>query len=108
MLSTTPVLPSHNGTIASRRTKLEGSVWIGLFLDRLDEMAQGVEPFGADGPAGRALLGKRGFTAEREAEARVLVDELERDTGGAAGDSGSTTPDWDALWAWYIEWSAIA
>lgn len=87
------------------------AVSVGLFLERLAVMAQGAEPFGADGPAARALLSERNFTAEREAGARAMLDELE--AFKPTPDAPQVTPEArrqseDALWAWHLEWSAIA
>ena len=81
------------------------------FLSRLEDMARGEEPFGADGPAARQLLAERGLTEAREAEAHALMAEA-RDLKRTPADPPRTTEEQaaaeSALWAWYLEWSAIA
>jgi len=81
------------------------------FVSRLEEMAQGEEPFGAEGPAARQLLAERGLTDEREEEARALLQEI-RELKSAPADPPRTAEEQaaaeEALWAWYLEWSAIA
>lgn len=93
------------------RSKGKAASWnVGFFLDRLQLMEAGEAPFGADGPAARELLAKRGLTSEviasvtasleaqrsTEAEREVDLSEEERSTAETA------------MLAWYKEWAGIA
>lgn len=94
-----------------RQTRgVETAVSVGTFLERLAQMARGLAPYGDEGKSARELLIQRGFTAAREAEGRDLLDRLrtqaepralalcpQREAAAAA-----------AMWAWYLEWSAIS
>jgi len=93
------------------RSKGKAASWnVGFFLDRLQAMETGDSPFGADGPAARELLTKRGLTtdviasvtesllAQRSAQAEQTVD-LSVDERTVAET---------AMLAWYKEWAGIA
>jgi hypothetical protein len=89
---------------------VEVAVSVSIFVERLEAMAAGDASFGANGPAARALLARRGLTAERVGDARTLLDQL-----GTL--SGEPRPELsveeqraaeEALWSWYLEWSGIA
>lgn len=93
-----------------RTRGIESAFALVQFLDRLARMARGEEPFGADGPAARELLAKRGLTPEREAAAWQLLDKLrapepERLPRVAVAREERAA---EAMWAWYLEWSTIA
>jgi hypothetical protein len=80
------------------------------FVSRLETLAEGEAPFGADGPVARALLAERGITAEVEAEAHALVEEvysIAPEEKAASNNAERDEAEAD-LWAWYLEWSAVA
>src|SRR5690606_18566074 len=87
------------------------AISVQVFLDRLESMARRKKPFGAAGPAARRLLAERGLTAERAAEARALLSKL-REIEAARPTTrvsvGREARAAEAMWAWYLEWSAIA
>jgi hypothetical protein len=85
-------------------------VSVGTFIERMAQMAEGAEPYGPEGPEARALLARRGLTAERVAEAEAQLDQL-----GTIREQLQPQPTAEEqeqagreLWAWYLEWSSIA
>ena len=83
-------------------------VSVTLFVDRLELLEKGAEPFGSDGPAARELLSVRGLIPERVAEAKAYLEELRNVEEPVTLDerAGSKAAE-DAVWSWYREWSRI-
>jgi hypothetical protein len=87
-------------------------VTVGILLDRIDALPKAKDQggLGTDGAAARALLTKRGLTADVMDEARAIlaqaaaVETAEEERVEAASDPQSE----DAMWRWYLEWSQIA
>jgi hypothetical protein len=78
-----------------------------VFVDRLELLEKGAEPFGSDGPAARELL-SRGLTPERVAEAKADLDELrDFERPVARVEQADTKTAEDAVWNWYLEWSRL-
>jgi hypothetical protein len=80
-------------------------VTVKLFIERI-EVAYG----GPDGGAVAELLATRGFTSDVVAEAKSLLARLT--TLAETSDGVQVAVDLEAteaaMWAWYLEWSAIA
>jgi len=90
----------------SRTSGPEVTVSVGTFLQRLEALENG----SADEQAAHQLLVARGLTSEVVQAAKELLDAV-----GAIGDMALPIVDEaaiaaaeDAMWAWYLEWSAIA
>ena len=89
------------------------AVSVAIFLDRLEAMREGAEPFGKNVPLAREYLRTRGLTDDIVAGA--LAD---RDKMQAVEETTAVGPDADAaraaeaaeaaMWAFYLEWSALA
>src|SRR5690606_12655073 len=87
------------------------AISVQVFLDRLESMERRRKPFGAAGPAARRLLAERGLTAERAAKARALLSrlrEIEAARSMTRVSVGREELAAEAMWAWYLEWGAIA
>lgn len=82
-----------------------------LFLERLAALERGEAPYGADGRGARRLLRERGLSKKKENAARDLLARL-RDVESApaapALDPEQEEHAAEAMWTWYLEWSAIA
>lgn len=83
---------------------------VAVFLDRLEAMAAGEAPFGSDGPLAREYLRTRGLLDEVVASALA-----ERQRVQTLGEADPVSPDRApakeaeaAIWAFYLEWSALA
>jgi hypothetical protein len=78
---------------------------VATFLRRLDELK-------TSNAEARAVLGRRGLTASELENAKKMLDELGRIGEQPAIDLEARERQFaeaeDALWAWYLEWSAIA
>lgn len=90
----------------SRTTGPEVTVSVGTFLQRLSALAEG----SAEDQVARALLDERGLNADEVGKAREILDTL-----GAAEeakppvvDAAAIAAAEQAMWDWYLEWSAIA
>lgn len=88
-------------------------VSVAIFLDRLEAMAEGAEPFGKDGPVAREYLRTRGLTDEIVAGALAERDKMQAvedttATGPGAEDAKAAEAAEAAMWAFYLEWSALA
>lgn len=87
---------------------------VSLFLQALDAMETGQEPFGAEGPNARKLLTERGLTPEIVEAVTVLLAEVKQnelvvpDDTSAQRALAERQAAEDAMWAWYREWSQIA
>lgn len=97
----------------SQKTGQEAALTVNAFLDRLREMERGEGRFAADGVAARALLEKRGLTPEVIADVEALRAQLrsiapEGDVAPIAKVPDEALVHESALWAWYLEWGAIA
>jgi hypothetical protein len=95
-------------------TPLEGAqvtASMTTFLERFAALEGATNDYGPEAPAARALLGKRGLTPERVAQAQALVDELGTlqvlDVDGEAYAADEQAAE-DAMWAWYRQWGGIA
>ena len=94
---------------------LEVIVTVGTLMDRLDTIGLPADEGGlAEGPDALALLDKRGVKEDVLGEARGLLDQigsLEEDdpeVRDEALDEEAQAAAEARLWAWYLEWSAIA
>lgn len=92
------------------RGETAAGVILDVFLDRIVAMAQGREPFGPEGPAARERLARYGFTAEREAEGRALVEDFSSMEPDPPPDPRleAMREAEEKLWAWYLKWSTLA
>lgn len=91
-------------------------ITVGTFVERLAllEKKQSEGGFGTGGKDARKLLSTRGITADVVAQAQALLKKLGA-IGTGLGDvkkvkhqQGEFEKAEQALWAWYLEWSAIA
>lgn len=105
-----PQIAEHFFNGLSQKQGDEVVLSVGLFMSRLAELEQGAAPYGADGPAARELLHRRGLTEEREMEGRLLLEELRtvKDAPRPSSIATDRQKAVDDLWAWYLEWSTIA
>lgn len=91
-------------------------ITVGTFLERLAQLEKKKSEggFGPGGKEARKLLATRGITADVEAEAKELLAKLGVIGAGVADVKKvkSQKADFEqaeqALWDWYMEWSAIA
>jgi hypothetical protein len=81
-----------------------------LFVVRLEEMAAGAEPFGAEGPAARQALADRGLTDDVLDTLRALLARVASlgDVEESAPDAATRARAVASLEAWYREWAGIA
>ena len=114
-LSLTRRFPAVSTALFANLNRANGKpvVWnVTFFLERLTEMNNPNGTFGPDGPAARALLEKRGLTAEEIAPVTVALAELDSYAQPEVESDEPTDEerkaDEDAMWAWYLEWSGIA
>jgi hypothetical protein len=94
----------------SQYTGVEVVVSVSTFLKRLEQMGKGEGDFGKIGPEARALLAQRGLTQPKVADAAARIEALatfakQPVTGPSVEEQKAAE---DHLWAWYLEWSAIA
>lgn len=94
-------LGSANGKVAE--------VSVAIFLDRFQAMAEGAEPFGEEGPIAREYLRTRGLTDEVVAGALAEKDEMKtvEETTAMEPDAEAAKAAEAAMWAFYLEWSAL-
>jgi len=95
----------------SQYTGVEVIISVSTFLKRLEQMEKGEGEFGKTGPQARALLAQRGLTAQMVAEATARIGALAHFTPEPISEGPSAAEQKaaeDHLWAWYLEWSAIA
>lgn len=81
---------------------------VAFFLERLEGLAKGSEPFGAKGPEAREMLRIRGLTDEEEQGARELIASIVRieDTSEETSLDELAAAEASML-AWYKEWSGL-
>lgn len=84
------------------------AVTVGMFLERIDQMEQGQGEFAENGHVAREVLRARGLDNATVAQAQALIEKLQsvREPPQATREEAQKAED--ALWAWYLEWSAIA
>lgn len=95
----------------SQYTGVEVVVSVSIFLERLEQMAKGEGDFGEKGPEARALLAQRGLTDGKVQEAQAQLDAIGTLSETPVHEGPSVEEQRaaeDHLWAWYLEWSAIA
>lgn len=89
------------------------AISVRTFLERYDQMVAGAGAYGAEGKAAKAVLEARGLTDAVVNDARALLESV----GKVAPAPSATTVEAEQkqlekaeadLWAWYLEWSAIA
>lgn len=82
----------------------------GTFFARLCELGSGKSPVGRQGVKARALLAQRGLTDEVIAETEALIEQLARkkDRPAYFASQAEQKEAEDAMWAWYLDWSAVA
>ena len=86
---------------------------VSTFLDRLVALADARGGYGKKGVAARRLLESRGLTKKVLGDARDLLEKLQPmapagEIPDVATVGEQTKAAEDALWSWYLEWSAIA
>lgn len=82
---------------------------VSAFIERLRQMEAQAAPFGAEGAAARALLAERGLTSAVVDELVGVLAELATFTEeGESDPAAEMRAAEQAMWAWYLEWSAIA
>jgi hypothetical protein len=86
------------------------TISVTAFVERLEELGHADSVYGPDAAAARALLERRGLTAERLAEGRALVNEITvlRAAPVQEVSSEAQKAAEDAMWSWYREWSKIS
>jgi hypothetical protein len=97
----------------SRQSGPEVILSVHLFTTRVRQLEQGVDTLGDAAPRARALLAARGLTEDELAFAEGQLARL-----GNIATKSMPLPDAptredqqaaeDAMWAWYLEWSAVA
>lgn len=90
----------------------EVALSVHLFTTRVRQLEQGVDQLGEAAGRARALLVERGLSEDELAHAERLLERL-GDIAAAPPPPPGPTPEEqkaaeDAMWAWYLEWSAIA
>lgn len=95
-----------------RRTEGQSvTIGVGVFVERLDAMERGDEPFGADGPLAREHLRSRGLSDQVVSvvkEKLVDVQDLHIERAPEPElDQEQIIEAEEAMWKWYLEWSAI-
>lgn len=108
----------HHAFLANLRqtTGRDTAITVGTFLKRLREMEAGEGAYAEHGPEARALLTARGLTESVAAEAEELLATLKTMVKFDEAQLVTTAENAKAehakavahLWAWYLEWSAIA
>ncbi len=91
-------------------------VSVGTFLERFEpiDKTEAEGGFGQAGKEARKLLSQRGLTKKVVDEAKALLGKLRKvdgplpDLEKIAAEDESFEKAEGALWAWYLEWSAIA
>lgn len=81
---------------------------VGTFVERLGQMERGEGAFAGEGPQARDILAQRGLTPERVAQAESLLAALGSSRHEPVPNAEEQQEREAALWAWYLEWSAIA
>ena len=86
---------------------------VGRFISRIRALPDNAELGPEEGAAARAMLDKRGLTEELLSKAEALVvsldDFLKPKTEEKPDDTSAAIQEAeDAMWTWYLEWSAIA
>jgi hypothetical protein len=89
------------------------AISVRTFVDRYEELAGGVEKFGAEAPKALELLVGRGVTAAVVAEAKALLTTLTQVASPEVPPSFEEQQEElekaeAAMWSWYLEWSQIA
>lgn len=107
--------PEMGAKLFLNLTREEGksaTFMVETFLRRLEEMEKGEAPFGKEGPATRDDLRTRGLTDEVVAEVTEDMERLkslqEDPAPPPAFDQAAAKAAEEAMWKWYLEWSAIA
>ena len=79
-------------------------------MDRLVQMSEAREPFGAQGPKARALLEQHGLTQQEESEVQVLCAQIfgPQTPNQLSRDVAQDERALELLWAWTMKWSVIA
>ena len=85
------------------------SITVSSLVQRLAQIEAGAAPYGPEGVQARALLAERGLTAEVVEQALALLNEVSA-FAEAVPDSQAeeVRKAEEAMWQWYLEWSAIA
>lgn len=91
-------------------------VSVGTFIERWDLLDKTVPEggLGDDGKSAKKILGERGLTKKTIDEAKALLKKLSKidgpvvDVNKIANEEANFEKAEQALWAWYLEWSAIA
>jgi hypothetical protein len=89
------------------------AITVRTFVERYDEMVAGAGTYGAEGTAAKAVLEARGLTSAVVDAARALLETVGKvetaPCGATLEDEQKRSEKAEAdLWAWYLEWSAIA
>jgi hypothetical protein len=95
----------------SQYTGVEVVVSVSTFLERLEQMGKGEGDFGEQGPEARKLLAQRGLTEKKVQEAQGQLEAIATFSETPVQEGPSVEEQKaaeDRLWAWYLEWSAIA
>ena len=90
----------------SRTSGPEVAVSVNTLLQRFEALAAG----SADEQAAHALLVSRGLSQDVVAEAKAMLEEVGAiaDAPVPLVDEAAIAAAEDAMWAWYLEWGAIA
>jgi hypothetical protein len=100
----------------SQTDGVEVLVSVGTFIERWDLLDKASEDggLGGDGKQAKKILGERGLTKKTIDEAKALLKKLRKidgpvvDAHKIAAEEANFEKAEQALWAWYLEWSAIA
>lgn len=89
----------------------EAAFTVAIFFERLESMARGEAPYGQQGPQVREYLRSRGLSDEIVAQAKedleLLKDVEQRESPVETIDEEAMKAAEEAMWQWYLEWSAI-
>ncbi|WP_169927600.1 hypothetical protein [Labilithrix luteola] len=107
--------PAVHAQIFKNLSQTEGpavAVSVRTFLERFDQMAQGIGSYGAEGKQAKDVLVSRGLTDTILNDARALLENVGKiavsKEPAAPQDPKAIEKAENELWAWYLEWSQIA
>ena len=90
-------------------TGIAVTMTVATFIERLSLMGAGAAPYGPEGSQARALLTERGLSDAVIAEVAALLSEVAALNDEPVVDyAAEARQAEDAMWQWYLEWSAIA
>jgi hypothetical protein len=94
----------------SRQSGFQVVLSVGILLERLRRLEQGVPQLGEEGARALALLERRGLTPAVLSDAERMIAAVQKlpPTSSLAQPVLDVDAAEAALWGWYLEWSRIA